>query len=1550
MPSQEITLEGSVDPLSSPDSARRTPARRTAFGLALAGVFCAISVSGASGALDAAFAGGDAFVREAQVLESDRTGVAAPVGLAFSPAGSAFHVTEARPGGTPAAETEVVTLTPFAHAAESDRAGHARIQAALRDPINVTFDPRRSRLLLLDQADRLLEVRADAQGMLDPGTLVRHDGLRLDLQDAQGMSVDPANGTVFILDGAQLRIVRVEPAADGSFDTAVISEIDLRPSGPSGVRGLAFDPSSGHLHLGSGRKLYELTTAGEAVAARDLSDIALANPQGMVFAPSGDQTDDPAELSVYVADSGGTAAGSPQAAASSGQIVELSLAAAPVAATIDFTAQLVHTIDTAAAAFQPPSPDPSGITYLPATNTLLMSDGEVEETVNNITHFKGVNVWEMTLLGAVVDTANVSTVAPTQVPMSNEPTGVTFRPVNGHYFFSQDDGTKVHDLNPGGDGEIGTADDSWTTFSANGDAEGIAYDTRNDRLFQADGVGAEIWQYTPTGSLIGHFDVERFGVLDPETVEYNAQSDTLFVLSNLASGPIIVETTKGGALLQTIDVSNGPNDKPAGLAYAPASNGSGAMHFYLADRGVDNNSDPRAVDGKIFEFTAPTSVTPGNNAPTVNAGADQSIAMPATASLNGTVSDDNVPNPPGTVTASWSQVSGPGTVTFGNASAAATTANLPVPGTYVLRLTASDSELTTSDEITITDPNVGSLDVRVGAGSDDAEEPIPSGSVNLTSSDLELTTDGTQNQTVGMRFVGINVPQGAAVSSAYVQFQSDGATTAATSLTIQGQAADNPATFATTSGDLSGRARTTAAVSWSPPAWNTSGQAGADQQTPNVASVIQEIVDRPGWLSGNSMVVIVTGTGLRRAMSWNGSASGAALLHVEWSTGAPNQPPSIISNGGGATASVSAAENQTAVTTVTASDPDIGDTLTYSRAGGADQAAFQINASTGVLTFVNAPDYETRTDADANGVYEVTVQASDGSLSDTQAISVTVTNVNEAPVVNAGSDQTIALPASASLDGTVTDDGPSLTTTWSKVSGPGDVTFGNASAVDTTAGFSAEGSYVLRLQATDSLLTTSDTVAITVNPPTLPPTITSDGGGDTAAVSVAENQTAVTDVDATDPDAGDTVTYSIVPGGDAAAFAIVGATGVLTFGSAPNFEAPTDAGGNNVYDVTVQASDGKGGSDTQAIAVTVTNVAENPVIGSNGGGASATVSKPENQMAVTTVTATDPDVGDTVSYSIVPGGDATAFTIVSTTGALTFVTAPDYELPTDSGGNNVYEVTVQASDGALADSQALAVTVTDVNENPAPLYFSLRDAATVGGVSVTNEDIVAFDGIGGFSILFDGSQVGLGSRRLDAFTRVDADTFLLSFDTDGAVLDGIVETVDDSDVIQFDATSLGENTTVGAFSMYFDGSDVGLTSSSHDVDAVELLPGGTILISTTGSLSVSGISARDEDLLAFTGTFGADTTGSFAMYFDGGDVGLGGSDVDAAAVDSTGNIYLSTSDVFAVTGVSGDDEDVFVFDPTSTGPTTAGSYLPTLYFDGSAFGLAANDVYAIDLP
>ena len=113
-----------------------------------------------------------------------------------------------------------------------------------------------------------------------------------------------------------------------------------------------------------------------------------------------------------------------------------------------------------------------------------------------------------------------------------------------------------------------------------------------------------------------------------------------------------------------------------------------------------------------------------------------------------------------------------------------------------------------------------------------------------------------------------------------------------------------------------------------------------------------------------------------------------------------------------------------------------------------------------------------------------------------------------------------------------------------------------------------------------------------------------------------------------------------------------------------------------------------------ALAVTVTNATTltSPV--------RATASVAENTTAVMTVTASDPDAATTFTYAIAGGADAAKFNINSATGALTFATAPDYESPTDVGADNVYNVTVQVSEGTLTANKAVAVTVTNVNEAP----------------------------------------------------------------------------------------------------------------------------------------------------------------------------------------------------------------------------------------------------------
>jgi hypothetical protein len=234
-----------------------------------------------------------------------------------------------------------------------------------------------------------------------------------------------------------------------------------------------------------------------------------------------------------------------------------------------------------------------------------------------------------------------------------------------------------------------------------------------------------------------------------------------------------------------------------------------------------------------------------------------------------------------------------------------------------------------------------------------------------------------------MRFNGIEIPQGATISNAYIQFQVDEATVGATSLTIEGEAVDNAATFTATTGNITARARTATSVGWTPAPWTTVGEAEPDQQTPDISEVIQEIVNRPGWTSSNSLVIVITGTGKRTAESYNGVASGAALLHVEYSTAPPgNQPPDCVAE---ADQTVIYLPTNTVSLTGTVTDDGLpaGSSVstTWDHVGGTGGGSVTFGdnqALNTTVTFTEDPGtYElwmTADDTELTGVCEITVE------------------------------------------------------------------------------------------------------------------------------------------------------------------------------------------------------------------------------------------------------------------------------------------------------------------------------------------------------------------------------------------------------------------------------------------------------------------------------------------------------------------------------------------------------------------------------------------------
>ena len=245
------------------------------------------------------------------------------------------------------------------------------------------------------------------------------------------------------------------------------------------------------------------------------------------------------------------------------------------------------------------------------------------------------------------------------------------------------------------------------------------------------------------------------------------------------------------------------------------------------------------------------------------------------------------------------------------------------------------------------------------------------------------------------------------------------------------------------------------------------------------------------------------------------------------------------------------------------------------------------------------------------------------------------------------------------------------------------------------------------------------------------------------------------------------------------------------------------------------------------------------------------------------------------------------------------------------------------------------------------MYMAFKSGVSLGGVSAADEDVLGWDGAA-YSLVFDGSDVGLDALEIDGLDVLSTDQLLISFTTSGSVPG--IGTVDDSDIVLFSG-SLGPATS-GTFSMYFDGSDVGLTRNGEDIDGLSLLDSGDLLISTKGSFKASGSSGSDEDVFRFSGSFGSDTAGSFSVHLDGSDLALTAKseDIDGLSDDGDG-LYISSLGALSSAGAAGADEDVFHF-AGSFGAQTSGTL--TMYWDGSAEGtkvdMGALDIDTVDDP
>ena len=579
------------------------------------------------------------------------------------------------------------------------------------------------------------------------------------------------------------------------------------------------------------------------------------------------------------------------------------------------------------------------------------------------------------------------------------------------------------------------------------------------------------------------------------------------------------------------------------------------------------------------------------------------------------------------------------------------------------------------------------LTQRVAAASDDAEEEGPTGTTPnrmwLNSSDIELISDreapATGEQKVGLRFTGMNIPIGATITSAHLVFRAvaadPGATNSeATNLTLKGQLIGDASTFTTTSGDISSRALTSASTAWTPTTWTS----GLDYNSPDISSVVQEIVNQGTWASGNDLAIIITGTGHRASQAYDTDPLNAAQLVVTYTM---NEAPTITSLS--------------------------GDSLSYSEGAGAVVIEQGGNA---LVADVDSTDFNTGT---------LTVSIPSGGDSAEDALSIRNQGTGAGQIGVSGSNVTYQGVTIGTFTGG--SGGSNLVITLNASATPTAVTalVKNITYENTDTAAPTTGARTVRYVLTDGDGGTSanyDTT-VTVNAVNDAPTDLS-----LSANTVAENAangTVVGTVSGTDPDSGDTKTYSLT---DTAAgrFAINSATGQITVanGSLLNYESAPS------HSVTVRVTDSGGLTYDETFAINLTNVNEAPT------GADATVTINEDTSHTLTTANfgfSDVDAGDTMSAvridTLSGAGPLTLSGVAVTAGQV--VTVADitagnlvFTPAADANGTGYTSVTFSVRDSSSTYDTApntLTFDLTAVNDAP------IRTAGTVSNLTVSED-------------------------------------------------------------------------------------------------------------------------------------------------------------------------------------------------------------------------------------
>ena len=403
-----------------------------------------------SGYSSSAFAEPDqGFIRKVRNFDLEFLDISNPAGLAYTPIDNNLFVVENSQPSIPASKKKTLVKTI---SLTGKKISSKALPIVATNPGNITFDKGSKTLVVSEPGKtRLVRITEQLNNRLAALDSAVDSIISAAPKNIRGMASDALTGRIFFLDSDHNEIVSINASG------ALVALINLVETGQTDLKGLAFNPVNNHFYVMSpeSQQLFEVKEDGIVDNVYDVSAFNLSNPHSMVFAPSGDQTDDPSIMHLYISDSGNQSSSSlmqtaqttfltqnAQPTDNSGQIIELSFT--PVANNLANSCVATLVRETLLSQLIPPSPDSSGITYESASGLLVITDSEVNEIP---LLFTGDNIFEVDLFGTLVTTSTLIPINPIPPgPGANnaEPTGATIDPVTGNFFFSEDNNSRVN--------------------------------------------------------------------------------------------------------------------------------------------------------------------------------------------------------------------------------------------------------------------------------------------------------------------------------------------------------------------------------------------------------------------------------------------------------------------------------------------------------------------------------------------------------------------------------------------------------------------------------------------------------------------------------------------------------------------------------------------------------------------------------------------------------------------------------------------------------------------------------------------------------------------------------------------------------------------------------------------------------------------------------------------------------------------------------------------------------------------------------------------------